>query len=645
MAVAIASQLGIHVGGSELFGDVSFKLSQRERMTLAGRNGAGKSTLLRILAGELLPDSGSLTLRKGARVALHDQRPPREAEFALGEYVFGARAEMTALEERLAQLEQQMSEGAHDEDTMAAYAKAQHALEAAGGYRWRDDVVAVLRGLGFDSEHLERPLRSFSGGELTRASLARALAADPDLLLLDEPTNHLDIPSLEWLEKYLQGLDAAVVLVAHDRWFLEAVGTSVLELEAGRARFFAGPWHAWRTEQAAREIALGKAIDKQQAEIARMEKFVERFRYKATKARQAQSRIKQLEKVKANAVSRDPRDERRLAFSFGKAERTGRFPLKLEGARIEVPGRVLLDDASLRIERGEHVVLVGPNGSGKTSLIATLTGAREPAAGSIKIGHNVNLGYLSQHADSAAGTGTVIEAAQRGTGLTGQKVRDLLGHFLFSGADVDKRLADISGGEQRRLSLAILVASGANVLILDEPTNHLDLESREALEDALLSFEGALLLVSHDRALLEAVGSRTVAVEDGTLRSYGLGWADYQRDKDELAAAGAQAAKAAKSMAAATAGGSKGAGAKGGAGNGSGEKPSKNKLRRIADLERQIEKSEKALATLEDELADPAAWSSPEQSEASTRRHADLKQRIEDLYAEWEEAGGGVTTG
>ncbi len=556
--------------------------------------------------------------------------------------MFGARAEMTALEERLTQLEQQMSEGAHDEETMAAYAKAQHALEAAGGYRWRDDVVAVLRGLGFDSEHLERPVRSFSGGELTRASLARALAADPDLLLLDEPTNHLDIPSLEWLEKYLQGLDAAVVLVAHDRWFLEAVGTSVLEIEAGRARFFAGPWHAWRTEQAAREIALGKAIDKQQAEIARMEKFVERFRYKATKARQAQSRVKQLEKVKANAVSRDPRDERRLAFSFGKAERTGRFPLKLEGARIEVPGRVLLDDASLRIERGEHVVLVGPNGSGKTSLIATLTGAREPAAGSVKIGHNVNLGYLSQHADSAAGTGTVIEAAQRGTGLTGQKVRDLLGHFLFSGKDVDKRLADISGGEQRRLSLAILVASGANVLILDEPTNHLDLESREALEDALLSFEGALLLVSHDRALLEAVGSRTVAVEDGTLRSYGLGWADYQRDKDEREAADVQAAKAAKSMTAAAAGGSKGAGAKGGSGNGSGEKPSKNRLRRIAELERQIEKSERALATLEDELADPAAWSSPEQSEASTRRHADLKQRIEELYAEWEAAGGGV---
>jgi ATP-binding cassette subfamily F protein 3 len=626
MAVAIASQLGIHVGGEPLFGDVSFKLEARDRMTLAGRNGAGKSTLLRILAGELVPDAGNLRLQRDARVALHDQRPPRERDLTLGAYVFGARAEMIALEKELESLEQGMSEGEHHDAAMEAYSSAQHRLEASGGYLWRNEVVGVLRGLGFDEAHLERDLHTFSGGELTRASLARALATRPDLLLLDEPTNHLDIPSLEWLEQHLNGLDAAVVLVAHDRWFLEAVGTSVLELEAGKARFFSGPWHAWRTEQAAREIALGKAIEKQQAEIARMERFVERFRYKATKAKQAQSRVKQIEKLKAESISRDPRDERTLAFSFAKAERTGRFPLKMEGARIEVPGRVLLEDAGLRLERGEHVVLVGPNGAGKTSLIETLCGQREPAAGTVKVGHNVNLGYLSQHADTAAGTGTVLEAAQRGTGLTGQKVRDLLGHFLFSGTDVEKRLDDISGGEQRRLSLAILVASGANVLVLDEPTNHLDLESREALEDALLAFEGALLLISHDRALLEAVGSRTIAIEDGTLRSYNLGWADYQRDKDERAAAAEAAPVATGNGKRATK--PKPAG------------PSKNALRKIGEIEKQIEKTERALATLEDELADPAAWASPEKAEASTRRHAELKERIEELYAEWEAAGG-----
>ena len=320
-----------------------------------------------------------------------------------------------------------------DEETMAAYAKAQQRLDHGGGYRWRDDVLAVLRGLGFGPELSERPLSSFSGGELTRASLARAFATRPDLLLLDEPTNHLDIASLEWLEGYLIDLDAAVVLVAHDRWFLEAVGTSVLELEAGRGRFFSGPWHAWRTEQAARQIALGKQIERQQAEIERMERFVERFRYKATKAKQAQSRVKKIDKARRDAASFDPKDTRNLRFAFKQPERAGRYVLKVQDARLEVPGRVLIEDAALRLERDEHVVLVGPNGSGKTTLIETLAGLREPAAGKVSQGHNVHVGYLSQHATTAAGEGTVLDAVVRETGLTGQKARGLLGAFLFSG--------------------------------------------------------------------------------------------------------------------------------------------------------------------------------------------------------------------
>jgi ATP-binding cassette subfamily F protein 3 len=526
---------------------------------------------------------------------------------------------MIETEALLARLEAEMGDG--DEETMRRYAAAQQRLEAGGGYRWRDDVLAVLRGLGFDAEHAERSLATFSGGELTRASLARALATRPDLLLLDEPTNHLDIPSLEWLERYLVDLDAAVVLVAHDRWFLEAVGTSVLELEAQRARFFAGPWHAWREEQAKREIALGKAIERQQAEIARMERFVERFRYKATKARQAQSRVKMIEKAKRGGPVAERRDNRHLRFHFKPPSRPGRVVLKLVNGTLEVPGRTLLAKANLELERGEHVVLVGPNGAGKTTLIDTLAGRREPAAGSVRTGHNVKLGYLSQHADTAAGSGSVLDAAKRETGLTENQARALLGGFLFSGEDVEKQLIDISGGEQRRLSLAILVASGANVLILDEPTNHLDIESREALEDALIEFEGTVLLVSHDRALLEAVGSRTLVCEGGELQSHPSGWAEYQRQRDEEAEEAAAAVVKAK----------------GGGKKYSATKPAQKAARKAAKLEQRIEAAETTLREIEDELSDPLAWSSPGRVERATKRHEEAKATVDELYAEWEE--------
>ncbi|HEY1285214.1 MAG TPA: ABC-F family ATP-binding cassette domain-containing protein [Solirubrobacterales bacterium] len=623
MAIVTATSLRTHAGGELLFSDVSFKLEARDRMTLSGRNGAGKSTLLRLLAGEATPDPGSVVLQRGARVALHDQRPPRSGNLSLGDYVLSGRAEMIEAERELARLEGEMAGGSPGEETLRAYADVQQGFEHGGGYRWREAVLAVLSGLGFPPNEGERALSTFSGGELTRASLARALAARPDLLLLDEPTNHLDIPALEWLEEYLLDLDAAVVLVAHDRWFLESVGTSVLELEAGRARFFAGPWHAWRKEHAARQIALGKAIERQQAEIARMERFVERFRYKATKAKQAQERLKRIEKVRRDGIARDPRDRRRLGFSFATPERPGKVVLKVRNVEIAVPGRTLLSEGNLEVERGEHLVLVGPNGAGKTTLIEALAGRREPAAGSVNVGHNVTIGYLSQHAETAAGEGTVLEAAQRETGLTGQRTRDLLGAFLFSGAEVEKSLADISGGEQRRLSLAILVASGANVLVLDEPTNHLDLESREALEDALASFEGAVVLVSHDRALLEAVGSRTLVLEDGRLSSHPSGWADYRRDREEREAAAAAAqerpartpTKARRSR-----------------------RPGQRAARRASRIAGEIEQAEARLREVEDELADPEAWSSPGRSERASRRHAAARRAVAELYEQWEEA-------
>jgi ATP-binding cassette subfamily F protein 3 len=662
MAVLIASDLHKDIAGKPLLRGVSFKLERRERMTIAGRNGAGKTTLLRMLAGETSVDRGELSFAKGARVALHDQRPPRERGIALREYVLSGCVQELAAERELGELERRMGESS-DEAVLDRYARAQARLEALGGYLWRDRATVMTRGLGFAQADLERPLDTFSGGQLTRASLARALATNADVLLLDEPTNHLDIESLEWLEQTLVGLDAAVVLVAHDRWFLEAVGTSVLELEAGRARFFAGTWHQWRREQAAREMALGKAIDKQQVEIARMERFIERFRYKATKAKQAQSRVKKLAKIER--IERDPRDGQGLEFAFKAPERSGRVIFELRDARVEVGEAplVLLDHAELWLERGEHVSLVGPNGSGKTTLIETLAERRPLAAGKLSTGHNVKVGYLSQHADELGAGGppsqSVLEAAQRATGLTPNKARALLGRFLFSGEEAEKPLAGLSGGERRRLSLAVLVNSGANVLILDEPTNHLDIESREALEDALRGFEGAVLLVSHDRALLDAVGTRTVAVEAHTLRSYTGGWPEYVRVREERRAAG-EALDGSDAVAHAAVGNGTGDGAgqgtNGHAGSSAGgaspsvqalakakpkaakaakakpKGPSKNRLNDQQKAELAVEEAEAALRAVEDELADPAAWASKYESAKSDARHTAARRAVEAAY-------------
>jgi ATP-binding cassette subfamily F protein 3 len=538
MAVLTASGLRKEFSGDPLFDGVSFRLRRGDRLALAGPNGSGKTTLLRALVGETSLTSGELAFAKGTRVALHDQRPPRGQGLTLREYSLSSAGDLVAIEEELTRLEQAMASGDHAPATLRRYSEAQARLEHAGGWAWRDRAASILRGLGFRDADLDRPLDSFSGGELTRASLARALSADPDLLLLDEPTNHLDVESLEWLERELTSLDAAVVLVAHDRWFLEAVTTAVLELGGPKPFFFDGAWHAWRREKAARASAAATQLGRVSEDIERLERFVARFRYKKSKAKQAQAKLSQIGRLEqerraaAEELESMTKRRRTLGFEFLKPARTGRIVLEADDLVVTAGDKLLLEGASVVLERGEHVALVGPNGSGKTTLLETLLGFREPDEGRVKLGHGVVPAYFSQHEAELPDRGSILDVAVSETGLPRPQAQNLLGRFLFSGWEThEKQVSVLSGGERRRLALALVVASGANLLVLDEPTNHLDLESREALEAALEAFPGTVLLVSHDRAVLDAVPDRIVAVEDLALRSYDGGWADMIRER------------------------------------------------------------------------------------------------------------------
>jgi ATP-binding cassette subfamily F protein 3 len=615
MAVVIASNIRKEFAGNVLFDGVSFSVERRDRVALAGPNGAGKTTLLRILAGETEKHGGELAFEKGTRVALHDQRPPLERDLSLREYVISGAQDLVELEQELTRLERAMAEGAHDQATLNRYAQAQARLEHAGGYNWRDRATAVLRGLGFAEGDLDRQLRTFSGGELTRASLARALGGDPDLLLLDEPTNHLDVASLEWLEKELQSLDAAVILVAHDRWFLEAVTTATLEVVAGRGTFFPGPWHAWRREKAARLLHAQKEIQRVQADIVRLERFVERFRAKKDKAKQAQAKVTHIGRLQeerrqsAQEISLLTRRNRTLGFEFLKPARSGRTVVEANGLTLSIGERTLLRDVSFALERGEQVALVGPNGSGKTTLLEAMVKERN----GIHLGHGVQTGYFSQQELELDTRGSVLQCVQSMTGLSRPDAQNLLGKFLFSGWDEhEKPVSVLSGGERRRLALAVTVSSGANFLVLDEPTNHLDLESREALEGALEAFPGTVLLVSHDRALLDAVAERTIAIEDCELHSYEGGWAEMLRRRDERVAHAETTVvikkeKASKPRKAA--------------------KPTPSELERI---EAQIASAEAELAVLEERLAED--WSNVEMLAA----HKQSRDTLARLLERWE---------
>ena len=611
-------------GDRVLFDDVSLRVSEGQRLCLVGRNGVGKTTLLRVIAGEIAPDGGEVGIPRGWRVALHDQRPPRADGRTLGAYVGELLGDVHAIEQRLADLEAAMAGGDHSDATMHAYAAAQADLDQAGGYTWRVHVESVLRGLGFEDVDMERELRTFSGGELTRAALARTLSANPDLLLLDEPTNHLDLRNLEWLEQELADFKGAVLVVSHDRWFLEAVATGVVELGRGKPRMYAMRYSAYRKERILEETQAAEQFERQQEEIKRLEGFIARFGA-GTRARQAKSLGKRLDKIER--LER-PAKEVRMAFGFPKTAKPSRDVLEAKDLTLTAGDRVLFERGSFVLERGVKMAVIGPNGAGKTTLVESLIGERPAAAGSVKLGHNVEVAYFSQHADDLPERATVLEAMAAGNDLGTTDCRTLLGRFLFTGSEVEKKVEVLSGGERRRLLLAKMVATGANLLVLDEPTNHLDVEACEALEAALDAFDGAILMVSHDRALIDAIADETLSIERGTLvRRPG----DYE---DFLAATegGVREKTVVRKEPAAPK-------------RQKGPKRLSPEEQRVKELEAEIAAKEEAIAALEAELADASVRADHQLLSQTARAHSQRQEELAMLMREWEAAATAAANG
>ena len=524
-----ASGLQLFYGDVEAFADVSADVGERARIGLVGSNGSGKTSLLRVLVGELEADAGTVSARAGLRVAYVAQLPDKDAPGTLRDIVSSAFAGLFALEGRLSEssLDIQRRTGAARRNAEALYAELLGEYEAMGGYDYQARMERVVRGVGLSAEALDTPARNASGGERTRAALAKALLADPDLLVLDEPTNYLDFDGLAWLEDFLSGFRRAALTVSHDRYFLDRVCSEIWEMERGRLTRFPGNYSKYRELKREREERRRKEFERQREYIAKEEYFIQRYKagQRSREARGRETRLARLERIEA------PRSEKTVRIGESAASRTGRIVASLRGLSVGFRQNgspsALLKTPDIDLERGSRTAIVGANGIGKTTLIRTILGEITPLAGTVTLGHNVRVGYLNQGTWSLPDHKTVLDAFLEARNMPIGEARGYLARFLFQGEDVFKRVSVLSGGERTRLSLARLLISAPNVLMLDEPTTHLDIASREALEDTLAGYGGALLFVSHDRHFINLMAQRVWAIEDGAVSVFDGGFEDW----------------------------------------------------------------------------------------------------------------------
>jgi ATP-binding cassette subfamily F protein 3 len=514
-------------GGQPLFREVTWTITRGERIGLVGPNGAGKTTLCRILAGTEEPDEGGMSRARGTTVGYLPQEVAVAGDRSvLGEALSGF-DEVWALEREMESVAAALAAGPEDAAALTGrYGDLQHRFEALGGYRLETEAKTILGGLGFKAAEFLRPITEFSGGWRMRAALARLLLLRPSLLLLDEPTNHLDLESLGWLESFLADYDGTVVVVSHDRYFLNRMVTSIADLDNGALTTYPGDYDDFLVEREARRELLEARARNQAKRIAEVERFIERFRYKASKARQVQSRIKMLDRIERIDAGREARH---IRLAFPQPPRTGRRVAALHGIAKAYGDNAVYRGVDFDVERGEKVALVGVNGAGKSTLLKILAGTLAPDAGERTLGAHVAVHYYAQHQlDALDPSRTVLEELEMvAPDLGHTRVRTILGTFLFSGDAVEKKIRVLSGGEKARVALAKMLTRPAALLCMDEPTNHLDLASREVLETALGAFPGTIVFISHDRYFINRISTRIVHVDRGTLTSYLGSYDDY----------------------------------------------------------------------------------------------------------------------
>lgn len=626
---------------NQVLKNVSFHIEDHEKAAIVGINGAGKTTLLRIIVGEMTPDDGQVVLAKDKTLGYLAQNSTVDTSHTIYEELLSVKADLLRLEEKIRECENNMKHADGDalEDLMKQYTSLTHAFETGGGYLYRSELVGVLKGLGFTEDEFSKPVATLSGGQKTRVALGRLLLQNPDLIILDEPTNHLDMNSIAWLETYLLNYKGAVLIVSHDRYFLDRIAGKVIEIDQSKATTFMGNYSDYAVKKEQLRVAAWNAYMNQQREIKHQEEVIEKLKSfnREKSIKRAESREKMLDKIEVIEKPSEVRTDMKLTLT--PRILSGNDVLTVEHLSKSFDAHKLFTDVNFEIKRGEHVAIIGDNGSGKTTLLKILTGLVPADQGTFRLGSNVEIGYYDQEHHVLHSEKTLFEEISDDYPyLNNTQIRNVLAAFLFTGEDVFKRISDLSGGERGRVSLAKLVLSNANFLILDEPTNHLDIMSKEILEDALNGYEGTILYVSHDRYFINRTAHRILDLTEGQFVSY-VGNYDYYLEKHDTVMAAIEAS-APQSADADNTAATKAA---------ESEvkldwKAQKEEQARLRKKENDLKKCEEKIAELESriseidtEMSDPAIGTQVAKLQELTKEQTTCQEQLEKLYEQWEE--------